>query len=520
MNTVRLTATLEAAGLRFTYPPPGAGWSAPAVLRDVTLHLDAGESLAVLGASSSGKSTLCHVLAGLAPRYTGGTLAGTVHLAGHDPAAGPLPSGLVGLLFQEAAAQLFTTTVEDEIAWGLEALAAPPAEIGPRVDEALARFGLETLRSCPPWALSGGQQKRLALAAIWVMRPALFLLDEPLDGLDPAGQTEVAAALESLRQGGTTLLVTTPGLPAARLTARAALLEEGTLTAPEPTAALLAQEERLVAAGLLFPAAHWPDLRGQPPLEGPPAVEVRNLRFHYPDGPEILRGLDLTIPQGQFVTLVGVNGAGKTTLVRHFNGLLRPSGGSVTILGQPTAGRPIGALARQVGFLFQRPEQQLFAPTVREEVSYGPQRLRLPDVETRVARALARFNLEPVAALPPAVLSYGLRRAVTLAALAALETPILVLDEPTTGLDGYGWAQLLHWLAERRAAGVTLIVVTHEPALAACADRLIAMEAGQVIYDGPPAESAQPSAISHQPSALSGQPPAAGYRSPAHEPDA
>jgi energy-coupling factor transport system ATP-binding protein len=192
------------------------------------------------------------------------------------------------------------------------------------------------------------------------------------------------------------------------------------------------------------------------------------------------------IPEGQFAALIGPNGAGKSTLARHFNGLLRPNSGIVRVQERAITHRPTGELARHVGFLFQRPEQQIFATTVRQELAYAPRQLGMDDVERRVERALARFDLEPVADHPPAVLSYGVQRAVTLATLATVSPPILILDEPMVGLDGRGRAQLLHWLAQRRAVGTTIVVITHAMSLAACADRVIALEEGRIAADGPP----------------------------------
>lgn len=471
----------------FTYPPPEAHLPTAATLHDVSFRVAAGEALAVMGASGSGKSTLCHVLAGLAPRYTSGEVAGTVRVAGHDVIATLPPIGTVGVLFQDAATQLFNTTVEDEVAWGLEAMGVPSRRIGAQVDAALAQFGLLDVREHPPWAISGGQQKRLALAAIWAMQPRVLLLDEPLGGLDPEGRREVLAAMEVLREHGTTLLLTTLRPQTASLAARALLLEDGTTTPPAPTTAILGDEARLVRAGIRYPPTLWPDLRASTPSRPTdPAIVVRDLHFSYPNGQEVLHGLDLEIPRGQFVAVTGTNGAGKSTLVRHFNGLLRPNRGEIRVMGRPTARRAPGDLANDVSFLFQRPEQQLFAPTVREEVAYGVHHLHLERAQARVDAALARFGLTALAGTPPAMLSYGAQRAVTLASLAALDAPVLVLDEPTVGLDGRGWTQLLAWLAERRAAGVTLVVVTHEMALAARADRVVALDGGHIVADGAP----------------------------------
>ncbi len=221
------------------------------------------------------------------------------------------------------------------------------------------------------------------------------------------------------------------------------------------------------------------------------ALEVSGLWFWYNgEGAPVLRGVDLTVPYGEFVALVGANGSGKTTLIKHLNGLLRPRRGQVLVSGQDTAGRSIGELARQVGFLFQHPEQQIFSATVRREVAFGPGNLGLSvsEIEARVEAALTRFDLSSVADRPPAILSYGLRRRVTLASLAAMDPPMLVLDEPSVGLDAHGLSETFDWLAELRAQGRTILLVTHDMALAAeHADRIVVLHEGQILAEESPA---------------------------------
>lgn len=221
------------------------------------------------------------------------------------------------------------------------------------------------------------------------------------------------------------------------------------------------------------------------------ALEVSDLWFWY-DGEErpVLRGAGLRVPRGQFVALVGANGSGKTTLVKHFNGLLRPRRGWVRVNEQDTAGQSVGELARQVGFLFQHPEQQIFSATVRREVVFGPNNLGLSpaQVDARVEAALIRFDLVTVADRPPAILSYGLRRRVTLASLAAMDPPVLVLDEPSVGLDAHGLHEMFAWLSELHAQGRTILLVTHDMTLAAeYANRVVVLHQGQILADGPPA---------------------------------
>ena len=357
-----------AHNIHFTYPPLRADLAAQPVLRNVSLTVPFGDALAVMGASSSGKSTLCHLLAGLIPHYSGGTSSGAIHIADCDVRAAALPIGVVGLLFQDATTQLFNDSAEDEVAWGLEAMGMSPGKIGTQVEQALARFGLLEARHRPPWALSGGQQKRLALASIWAMRPRVLLLDEPLGGLDPVGRVEVLAAIDTLRQEGTTLLLTTLRPQCARFAPNTVLLQHGKSQRLTPTEKVLAQEANLVGSGILYPPHIWPDFGKADLRDAPFAIDLDAVHFSYPDGHPVLRGISLQIPQGQFVAVVGANGAGKSTLVRHFNGLLSPTQGSVRILGQSASKRPVGELARQVGFLFQRPEQQFFGADFRDYV--------------------------------------------------------------------------------------------------------------------------------------------------------
>jgi energy-coupling factor transport system ATP-binding protein len=469
----------------FTYPPLRPTSSPGRVLSHLELQVEQGASLALMGVTGSGKSTLSYILAGLAPRHTGGSLSGRVMVAGKDVVARPPDVGSVGLLFQDPATQLFTTSVEQEIAWGLEAMGVPAHTIGRRVTQALTRFDLLPVRRRPPWALSGGQQKRLALAALWVMQPQVLILDEPLNGLDPQGRREVLTSLVSLHEAGSTMVITTLRQQTAEAAGQVAFLSQERISAPRATHTLAAGE--LAKQGLTYPINHWPDLSPRHPPATSPALETRDLRFRYTDAEAILRGIDLRIPRGQFVALVGPNGAGKSTLIRHFNGLLRPEAGEVRVLGRPIDQRPTGEIARDVGFLFQRPEQQIFSPTVREEIAYGLKQLSRGEIEMRLAATLARFSLEDVAEIPPALLGYGTQRAVTLASLAAMAPPVVVLDEPMVGLDGRGQQQLLAWLVELRESAVTIVVVTHEMDLAAQADRVIAMRGGRVIADGRPA---------------------------------
>ena len=219
-----------------------------------------------------------------------------------------------------------------------------------------------------------------------------------------------------------------------------------------------------------------------------PAIQVENLDYWYDDGPPALQAVSLDIGRGEWVALIGQNGSGKTTLVKHFNGLLRPRRGKVWVAGHDTASRSIGELARQVGYVFQNPDHQIFAPTVAEEVAFGLRNLGLssPEMEARTAEALAVFELSAYADAPPAILGYGLRRRITVAAVWAMRPDIVVLDEPTTGLDRRHTLGLMSHMLELHRRGHTLVLITHDMKLVArYAQRVVVMHQGRVIADGP-----------------------------------
>jgi energy-coupling factor transporter ATP-binding protein EcfA2 len=252
-----LTDAILLEGLRFAYPPLSPGQRAPWVLDGVDLRVPPGEWLAVMGASDAGKTTLCLLLAGLAPHLTDGTLEGRVTLAGRDTQEHPPPTlaDTVGLLFQEPEAQLFNPTVEAEVAWGLENLGLPLSEIQARVSEMLALFHLEHARHRSPGELSGGEKKRVALASVLAMRPQLLILDEPMGGLDPVGREEVLSALSHLRQDHSATIVTTESDPeaVAAFADRLVVLHQGRIALEGPPRAVFQQVDRLAALGVAVP---------------------------------------------------------------------------------------------------------------------------------------------------------------------------------------------------------------------------------------------------------------------------
>lgn len=199
-------------------------------------------------------------------------------------------------------------------------------------------------------------------------------------------------------------------------------------------------------------------------MTGKTCLETRDLWFSYEDGPSALNGISINIEDNEFVAIIGQNGCGKTTMVKHFNGLLRPTKGQVLLYGEDIVGQPMGTLARTVGYVFQNPDHQIFNATTRAEIAFGPTNLGLSEAEVRERTddALERFGLMPHADRQPAMLGFGLRRKVSIAAVYAMQTPVLILDEPTTGLDYKSTLELMELITDLHWQGRTIILITHD----------------------------------------------------------
>ena len=505
------TWDIRLSGVRFSYPCPLLDGPPVPALQGVDLDIHQGAFVALMGPVGAGKSTLCLALNGAIPHVVEGDLSGSVTVCGQDTrdtSMGQL-AAQVGLVMEDVEAQLFNANVADEVAFGLEGLGLPRQEIETRIRSALALVGLTGLEQRVPRTLSGGQQKRLALAAVLAMRPRLLVLDEPTSGLDPRGRHEVLAAIDRLRresaQEMTVVMATQDAEAAARFSGRIVVLRQGEIAMDGLPEQVFSQVERLDRWGIdvpqlarlayrlgqrseqtLFfvdprPAAQTlSDLavaidKTNPPagssIPAPPSpaadtvIAVRALSHSYAGpGEPAISAVDLEIRRGEWLAVIGINGSGKSTLVRHLNGLLKPSSGRVVVAGQDTQTTRVGELARVVSYVPQDPGLLLFSATVRDEVGYGPRQLGLRGtaLEERVTKTLELLNLSAYAQHPPAALGYGLRRQVALASVLAMETPVLVLDEPAAGLDRGAAERLLHVVAERHRQGTTVIMITHD----------------------------------------------------------
>jgi energy-coupling factor transport system ATP-binding protein len=413
-----------------------------------------GELVLVSGPSGCGKSTLARCLTGLIPHLYHGSLTGIVWLDGLRTSDANLwqLAEWAGLVFQNPAEQMLAVSVEEEIVFGLENLGCSPDVIRERLATALARFQLEHLRARAPLTLSGGEQQKVALAAITARRPPVLVLDEPLSMLDSTAAFDLVQHLAELASSGIAVIVCEhraeylSGLPHLRTLQ----LRGSGLTTPE-----------------------LPDVTAPVAPIAPFCLEVSGLRVAL-NGRSILNGLSMTVPSGQVVAIVGRNGVGKTTLLRALVGL-QEHGGAVTVNGGPA----------DLGLVFQNADFQLFNATVREEILFG---LKQPSLEL-YSWLLAALGLSSYESASPLLLSEGEKKRLALATVLMRQPRHgVLLDEPAIGQDE-GHKMILLRLAHRlAAAGQLVIVATHDLALAAEADRLMLLGSDGFVADGPPAQ--------------------------------
>jgi energy-coupling factor transporter ATP-binding protein EcfA2 len=475
--------------------------SEPAI-RDLSLTVQPGEVLLVAGPSGCGKSTLIRAINGLIPHAYRGDLQGAVRIEGRSTTELRLRdiSLVVGTMLQDPARQIVGSTVEAELAFGPENLGQPPAQIRERIGQVIAQAEIEALAGRDTAGLSGGERQLVAMAGTLMLRPRLYVVDEPLANLDPATARRLLLTLRALADEGHAVVIVEHRVEEALALRpdRVLYLDEGVarylgaldgfLRMADPEAVRLPFEvvlERARGSGRRAPA---PPARARGPAE-PVRLAFDAVSVEL-GGREVIRGLTAGLGARQVVAVLGPNGSGKTTMFRTAMRLIDPSAGSVSVDGQPAAERTVADLARVFGYVFQSPSQMLFARTVREELLFGPRNLGLAigDPDETALESLRRASLDEEGILdrPPLTLSFGQQKRLALAIGLALRPPTLILDEPSAGQD--------HRSAARFMAAVegipeleSLYFVTHDVDLAlAHADRILVLRDGEVVADGPP----------------------------------
>ena len=495
----------------------------------VDLDVGPGQVTWLSGALGSGTSTLLLALAGLAPRLGGGEREGSVVAGDHDPATlAPLAAG-IAYLGPSPALQLsgIAKTVRDEISVGPINLGETRDRIAAATDHAISRLELMHLAGRAPGALSGGETQSVVLAALLATAPRAWLLDEPFSALDHTVARHVQQLLRAFADEGATVIVACDDadmmldiadrlivMQAGRVvldgdphqllagdeiivrgagtTDAAALAREAGFDAPRP----LRREQllQLVAAAPgfeRFPGGRFPP-PAAPPAAAPPTtapiLDLRQVTFAYPGGPPVLEDITFAIHRGEAVGVFGANGAGKSTLLRLAMALEHPAAGTVTTLGQPTSNRHPEELAPRAGFLFQQPERQLFAMSVRTECALAPGLAGWTAARAAeaVMATLNELGLADTADDHPYDLPLPRRRLVALAAILAADPELILLDEPTAALDFASRERVIAVIRERARRGMTVVAITHDAAFAHEAlHRGLVLEGGRKVQDGP-----------------------------------
>jgi energy-coupling factor transport system ATP-binding protein len=499
-----IPATVEWHNVTFRFPKNDAP-----VLRDLSLGIAEGEFVLVAGRSGSGKSTLLRTLNGLVPHFSGGRIAGQAVVAGHEPARkGPhAMSPVVGFVQQDPESQFVVSIVEDEIAFALENQGFPVTAMRERVDTVLEQLDIASLRHRRISTLSAGQKQRVAIASVLSLQPRILVLDEPTSQLDPQSAEEVLTTVRQLnRELRLTVLLSehrlervvpyadrmvylpAPGEPPITGKPRDVLLqmpfapplvELGKTLGWRPLPLTVAQAQPFAAETRLAPVGRPPDTE----LGHEVSIDVHGLWYRY-NGSPALRGVSLQVNKGELVALMGPNGAGKSTLLRNLVGLLQPSEGQVEVAGLDTRAVPLEAVIRHVGYVPQDPSSLLFADTVCEELDFTRRSHGLPPAKHD--EWLDRLGLSGLGGRYPRDLSVGERQRVALAAILVAEPELLLLDEPTRGLDPLEKQALAQFLQQLCKHGRTVVLATHDVELAAlAARRVIVMNEGRIVLDGP-----------------------------------
>ncbi|MHB1393436.1 MAG: ABC transporter ATP-binding protein [Clostridia bacterium] len=475
-------------------------------IENINLDIENGQFVVIMGPSGAGKSTLANCLNGLIPNFVRGKYEGEVWISGKK-AKGQTVSKMakdIGLVFQDFESQLFSTNTRLEIAFGPENFMVPRDEIGKRINKVLKTVNLEGYEERQPSTLSGGQKQRLAIGSVLASQPKIICMDEPTTDLDPIGKLGIFSIAKELHEDKElTLIIIEHETEEAIEADRLIIMENGhILKDGKPKQVLreielterigimslqipkyfkqitsmtneelpLTPEEGLgkfLAMKLIFSQKKYDEIL-QKELErenkyGDVIIEVKDLEHVYPNGNKALTGADLQIREGEFLAVLGHNGSGKTTLVKHLNGLLMPTTGTVYVNGKDTKNTTIFEIGKEVGFVFQNPDHQIFADTVYEEVAFSPKIRGCPieEIDRRVKEALKAVDLEGYEEEDPFSLSKGERQRVAVASILSARPKVIILDEPTTGLDYKEQKRMMELIKKLNEEGHTIIIITH-----------------------------------------------------------
>ncbi|GEA18021.1 ABC transporter ATP-binding protein [Moorella sp. E306M] len=517
-------AILEAKNLSYRFRP-----GSPRVIKNISLTINEGEVVGIFGRSGSGKSVFGYILSGIIPNfYRNGIIEGELKIAGNNAFQVKDASNvLVGMVMQNPETQLFGFRVEDTLAFGMENLGLPREEMGKRIERVSKQLQIEHLLNRFTGELSGGQKQLCCLASILAMEPKVLVLDEPVSALDPGGVLLIQEAVARLKREGRTIIVIGNNVGwVAPLLDRVIVMNQGEIILDNQANNFFADKNKVIASGITTTQVNelyhtlvengyrlpvfisyaeakrylWEKnlIRKNPTLrtrsvnyndaikespKAPSLISIRELSFMYGRF-KALEGINVDLQGGRIIGLIGQNGSGKSTLLKHLNGLLKPTRGTIEVNGKRPDQETIATMAKIIGFVFQNPDQMLFEETVYDEATFGIRaiyRQVSPEQKETVEKLLAEFGLLEYREELPVNLSAGQKRWLMIASAVAVNPAILVLDEPTNGMDRFDKEKLAMLIKEWKNAGRTIIIVSHDlPFLADLVDTVLLLDKGRV----------------------------------------
>lgn len=503
-------------------------------LKKLQFKINKGEIIGVMGRTGSGKTSTLMLLNGLIPHFFEGDFKGSVivNTMNTDRYRVQTLARFIGLVMQDPETQIFGITVEKDVAFGPSNLNYSKDKIANLVKKSLKAVGLLGFEKRITSELSGGEKQRLAVAGILAMEPEILILDEPTSELDPAGKIEIYKLLSEIRrkENVTILISGHDSEEMLNFVDRIIVLDSGAIAwegKPEHLFINVSLTEKfgikpIETAEITSALSHKKILDKEKvflnndklieylklnfkksnekyseqkelslPVQTKTVIEINNLSFGYRSGESALQNINLRFYKGEFVALIGKNGAGKTTFSKHLNGLLRPTYGQILINGRDIKDVSTSVLSREVGYVFQNPDHQIFAASVKEEIEYGLKNLNLAtdELNDRISKVLHFVGLKNYENRHPFTLGKGERQKLAVASILAMEPSILVIDEPTTGQDWDGTKRMMSMMDELHKKGHTIIAITHNLRLAVeYADRIIVFSDGKILLDGTPQE--------------------------------
>ena len=501
------------------------------VLKNINIDINEGEFVVITGPTGAGKTTLCETLNGVIPNFIKGELSGEIIVDGLNAKSTPVykMASKVGMVFQDPDTQLFGMTVEEDIAFGPANLGLTYEQCMERVVKSMEDLNIKALRDRKPFELSGGQKQSVSIGGVYAMLPKIIVFDEPTSMLDPIGKERVFSIIKDINKkyGITIVLVEHEMSEIVKYADKVIVMNEGEIYLSGEVEEVFRQVDKLNELGLEIPQSIELSLKlkkdnylGRVLLtpeeiidvcskfkpkaefkskeqsilienEKETIIEVTNLRHSYLGDHDDLKGVNLSIKKGEFVAIIGQNGAGKTTLARHIIGLLKPNEGKLKVRGKEIADKSVAELSREVGYVFQNPDEQIFTDSVEDELKFGPTNLGkdLDYIKNIVDEVLQDVGLDKYRKVWPKYLSKGERQRLAMGSIITMNPDVVIVDEPTTGQDWRETLWIMDLLKKLNDKGKTIIIITHNMEIVnRYCNRVLVMLKGELILDGTPKE--------------------------------